>query len=180
MKLVAVAKTVLDKSVFAHIGKGASMETILAAMFHRASATIYLCYFIWSVVAVFNGIPSLQQANGTQWQTIFSIAVALTAAPATFGATFWPYFARLESFAGSAFVGLIFLYVGFLVAHQLSGDNGGWAGVIVVASLVVIPACRCIVVILFLMRQAAQREARYQEYLDYKQSGGALNDDDGS
>ena len=144
------------------------MEAILASLFHRASATIYACYVVWSIVAIFNGIPSLVAANGSQWQVLFSIAVAITATPAMFGATFWPLFARLEAFAGSAFVGLILLYIGFLVANQLAGvGTGSWAGVFLIMSILVIPGCRCVVVIVFLMRQAAERDRKYQEYLDF-------------
>lgn len=159
-------KRVLGRSVFAPIGKGASMEAILAALFHRASATIYLMYSLWSIVAIFYGIPSLVAARGTDWQVLFSIGVVICAAPACFGATFWPNFARLEAYAGCAFVGLMILYVALLIGNQLNDvGTGSWSGVFLIVSLMIIPACRCIVVIIFLMRQAAAREASYMRYL---------------
>jgi hypothetical protein len=158
--------------VFARIGKGASMEAILAALFHRASATIYLGYSLWSIAAVFYGIPTLIEARGTDWQVLFSIAVALFSVPACFGATFWPSFARLEAFAGTGFVGLILLYIFYIVVSVVGGIGPStWASVPLIGTILIIPTCRSFIVIMFLVLQAKEREARYQSYLDRLSTG---------
>lgn len=166
-RVLSKLKWLISKSVFAPIGKGAAMEAILAALFHRASATIYMLYGLWAIIGSIYGVPSLIAANGVEWQTLFSIAVAISAAPACFGATFWPSFARMEAFAGTFFVGLILLYMGFLIANQVNQiGTGSWSGVFLIASILVIPTCRCVVVIIFLLRQAAMRDKAYKEYLE--------------
>jgi hypothetical protein len=170
---VKFLKTIRDRSVFATIGKGAEMNAILAALFHRASASIYLCYVLWSTISVFYGIPSLVAARGTDWQVLFSIAVVITAAPACFGATFWPSFARMEAFAGTAFVGLMILYVILLVGNQINNvGSGSWSGVFLILSLMIMPACRCVIVLIFLVRQAAAREKAYLQYLQLRTQRG--------
>lgn len=171
-RMRAWAQRWIGKSVFLPLPKGSSMESMLAAYFHRASATIYFVYCIWSVVAIVLGIPSLIAANGEQWQTIFSISVLIFAAPSCFGATFWPSFARLEAFAGSAFVGLILLYIGFLTSNAIHG-LGPWAGVILITSVLVLPGCRVIIVCVFLLRQARSRKEMYNRYLAELKDHGA-------
>lgn len=157
----------IGKSVFVPLPKASSMESMLATYFHRASSTIYLVYTLWSITSVIYGIPSLIMANGEQWQILFSISVLLFTAPATFGATFWPSFARLEAFAGSGFVGLMLLYEGFLVNNALK-DLGpaSWSAPVLIFSIFIIPLCRVIIVFVFLTRQAAERRAAYQAYLE--------------
>lgn len=150
-------RSLFNKSVFRRMDKGSSMDTVLSTMFHRLSATLYLIYCVWAVVSIVVGIPSLIQANGEEWQTLFSIAVLALAAPSCFGATFWPSFARMELFAGAMFTSLLCIYVFFLVLGALSG-GGSWAGVLIVSSVLVVPAFRFAIVMLFLFKQAEERE----------------------
>lgn len=164
-------REIIRRSVFEPVGKGASMEAILASLFHRASATIYFLYVVWAAISIPAGIPSLIAARGTDWQVLFSIAILIATVPACFGAIFWPSFARLEAFMGTAFVGLIILYIGWLVANQVTGvGQGTWAGVFLISSILVMPTCRCVVVIIFLIRQAEERERKYQEYIKFVRS----------
>jgi hypothetical protein len=149
-------KRVLAVSVFKPLSKGTAMDSILTAMFHRLSATLYLIYCIWAVVAVIDGIPSLAQANGEQWQTLFSMAVFVFAAPSCFGATFWPNFARLELFAGAGFTTLLGVYVFFLLGNAVfNGSPLSYA--VILTSVLVVPLARLIIVVMFLLRQAEER-----------------------
>jgi hypothetical protein len=134
------------------------MEAILAVMFHRLSASLYLIYCVWAVFAIVDGIPSLVSANGQQWQTLFSMAVLIFAAPSCFGATFWPSFARLELFAGAAFTTLLGIYIFYIIGNALFG-GGSWAAVVIISSVVIVPLARLAIVILFLLRQAEGRRA---------------------
>lgn len=150
-------RRIFNKSVFRRMEKGSAMETVLATMFHRLSATLYLIYCVWAVVSIVVGIPILIRANGEEWQTLFSIAVLCLAAPSCFGAAFWPSFARLELFAGAMFTALLCVYMFFVVSGALfSGDS--WARVILVSSVLVVPAFRFTIVMLFLLKQAEERE----------------------
>jgi len=166
MLLVTLLRRVIGRSVFLPMDKKASMETILSIMFHRLSATLYFIYAVWAVVAVINGIPSLVAANGEQWQTIFSIAVFIFAVPSCFGATFWPSFARLELFAGAAFTTLLAIYIFFLVGNALF-NGGSWSGFVIIASVMVVPLSRLIIVILFLVKQADERKAHQERIAKY-------------
>lgn len=158
-RAVALLNFIRTKSVFKSMGKHASMESMLATSFHRASATVYFVYSLWAVAAIVNGIPSIIEANGIDVQTAYSIATLLLAAPACFGATFWPLFARLEAYAGSGFVGLILFYLVTLIWDWAAGD-GSITGVIIIASILVIPASRLVIIVVFLIRQAKADEER--------------------
>lgn len=152
----AVAHRVLAVSVFKPLAQGTAMDTILTAMFHRLSATLYLIYCVWSVVSIIDGISSLAQASGEQWQTLFSMAVLVFAAPSCFGATFWPNFARLELFAGAGLTTLLGIYVFFIFGNAFfSGAAISYA--VIVTSVLVVPLARLIIVIMFLLRQAEER-----------------------
>jgi len=135
------------------------MNDLLAIFFHRLAATVYLVYTIWAVMSTITGIPSLIRQNGDLWQVIFSVMVFVTAGSSCFGATFWPRTARLELFAGSSFVSLIAVYVFFAIQNVVTGGDGSWAGVVLVFSVMVLPACRTVIVYLFLIRQAAEKKA---------------------
>ena len=158
-RAVALLNFIRTKSVFNPMGNHASMESMLATSFHRASATVYFVYTLWAAAAIVNGIPSIIEANGIDVQTAYSIATLLLAAPACFGATFWPLFARLEAYAGSGFVGLILFYLATLLWDWITGD-GSITGVIIIASILVIPASRLVIIVVFLIRQAKANDQR--------------------
>ena len=162
-------KSALGRSVFKPNPKGAAMDTILTSMFHRLSATLYLIYCIWAVISTIDGIPSLARANGEQWQTLFSMAVFIFAAPSCFGATFWPSFARLELFAGAAFTTLLGIYIFFLFGNAIF-HGGAWSGVVVIGSVLVVPLARLIIVIVFLLRQAEERKQMLATIASVRQS----------
>lgn len=165
-RAVDYLQRVIGRSVFLPIAKGSTMESILSVMFHRVSATLYFAYSVWAVVSVIAGIPSLIAANGEQWQTIFSIAVLICALPSCFGATFWPSFARLELFAGAAFSTLLAIYLFYLTGNALF-NGGAWAGVVLLTTVLVVPFCRLIIIIMFLLRQAEDRKKRMELYREW-------------
>lgn len=163
-EMISRGRALFARNVFRKMPEGSSMDSVLAVMFHRLSATLYFIYAIWATVAVIAGIPSLITANGEQWQTIFSIAVFIFAVPAAFGATFWPAFARLELFAGVLFTTLLAIYMFFLVGNALYHE-GSWSGLVIIASVLVVPLCRLLIVGRFLIEQAEKRKQRVANYL---------------
>lgn len=162
-------RRIVARSVFKPLPKGTAMDTILTSMFHRLSATLYLIYCAWAVAAIIDGIPSLARANGEQWQTLFSIAVLIFAAPSCFGATFWPSFARLELFAGAAFTSILGIYIFFLFGNSLF-HGGAISYVVIVMSVLVVPLARLIIVVVFLLRQAEERKEMAAVFSSTQQS----------
>lgn len=157
MVVVNGFKQILSQSVFRKIPKGAQMDTILATLFHRSAATLYFIYALWATFAlVFSVIPVTQGLGAFSGQLVFPLLVFATSAPACFGATFWPNMARLELFSGSGFVMGILIYL-FFVFQETVLRAGNWAGFIVLLSILVIPAARTAIVIVFLLRQAEAR-----------------------
>lgn len=134
------------------------MDTILATMFHRSAATLYFLYTLWACIALITGIMPLTEGLGDLiGRLVFPVLVLCTAGPAGIGASFWPNMARLELFAGSAFVMALLIYLWFIGARILTGE-GTWAGLIVSLSYLVIPAARTVLVIILLLRQAEERK----------------------
>lgn len=144
----------VGRSVFKKMAPGREMNAILAVVFHRSAATLYLLYFAWGVAQTIQGAPSLVLNNGQTWTTIFAILVMITTAPSCFGATFWPNFARLELFAGSSVVTLLFAYIAILGYNTFFLHNSTVGGWILSITVIVIPAARTAVVFLFLSNQA--------------------------
>lgn len=137
-------------------GGGLSMNDILAMLFHRATATMYLVYAAWAIVSLIVGLPTVREAQGLNWQIIFSIAVLLTCAPACAGATFWPAMARTELFAGSSFVAGMLVYLVFTIQRAVT--EGTWAGPVLILAVIVIPTARTVIIVIFLMIQADARK----------------------
>jgi undecaprenyl pyrophosphate phosphatase UppP len=144
---------IVGRSVFKPLPKDQEMNSLLTVAFHRSAATLYMLYFLWGVASTVKGAPSLVQTNGQTWTTIFAVLIILTTAPACFGATFWPNYARLELFAGSSVSVLLAIYVVVLGYNAILGNNT-WASVFLTLSILVIPTVRTVVVYLFLIRQA--------------------------
>lgn len=159
-----IFNAIRERSVFKKLDKDVPMADLLAAMFHGMSATIYAIYVFWAIVALVFGIPNLIAANGDVWQNVFSALCLVIAAPACFGATFWPSFARLEALAGSSFIGLIVLYIGTLISNVITHTgSASWADVVIISSVLVMPICRTIIVLVLLIRQAAKEKSERAE-----------------
>ena len=55
---------ILDKSVFRRIPRAAAMDTLLAMLFHRAAATIYMLYTAWGIIGAVVGIVTTSDLLG--------------------------------------------------------------------------------------------------------------------
>lgn len=131
------------------------MDSLLAILFHRAAATLYLFYVIWGFIALsgFGVMPITEGAGALIGRVVFPFIVIVSAGLAALGATFWPNLARMELFAGSAFCMSLVIYLYFVVTRAIGGE-GSWSGFVVLLSILVIPAARTVVVIVLLFRQA--------------------------
>lgn len=123
-------------------------------MFHRGTAVLYFVYIAWAVASIIGGIPTLIQAQGDTFQLLFSSLVLICTLPACIGATFFPLFARLELYAGVAFVSLMVVYLYFLIQRAISGESVIGVSAVVTVSYIVIPLFRSLIIYLFLLRQA--------------------------
>lgn len=143
-------RNIFNKSVFRPIERGSSMDSILATLFHRGSATLYLMSTLWGVAFLLSGrnFPDL-------WSLFLPVAVIVAAPIACLGATFWPIFARLEMVAGSSFVGLVVVYTLFTTWRAIVGFTP-WSGVFVLLAMLVFPVARVAVICVFLLRQVRE------------------------
>ena len=146
------------KTVFRKEPVVTTMSDIIAILFHRSAATLYLIYALYAVVAIGVGIPTLTSAFGDFVQLAFSFFVLVCTAPACFGATFFPKYARLELYAGAGFVALIFfIYMIPLLVAGVMGDLPKFAQLVLVSSILVVPVARCVFVYITLIHQAEER-----------------------
>jgi hypothetical protein len=146
-------------SVFAPITRELVGVRLMATLFHRGSATLYLGYAIWGIASAIFGIPSLIETHGHLWQIGFSFLVFMACAPAAVGATFFPKLARLEMFMASAFVGLIVLYIGTLIVSGIVGhDPGRPISAILIGTVLIFPAIRVIFIYYALIKNEENRK----------------------
>lgn len=149
-------KNVLDNSVFNRTPRGLPMNDVLAVLFHRSAATLYLIYVFWAAISIVGGIPSVIHGLGGLGQIIFSVIVICTAGPACFGATFWPNMARLELFAGSSFIMSMLIYIFFLIQSTIQYGSS-ISSIFLALSFLVLPIARTAIVIVFLLRQTQEK-----------------------
>ena len=133
------------------------MDSVLATMFHRVSAMMYLGFAIWASVSMLYFMPDLLGPGEQGFRAILAIGVFLMSVVACFGATFWPSFARLEAFFGAGLVGVLVAYVWDVVEDALAGLDT-WRVVSGVMIFLIVPTARLVIVTLFLIRQAKVRE----------------------
>lgn len=162
--MVQFAKGIFGRSVFQRIPENTAMNDILAILFHRLAATVYLPYFIWAALATFSVLGSFkeQMPHDQVYLALFVVAVLVTSGASCFGATFWPRLARLELFTGASFVGLLVFYLGFALVDIFNNpipSDIRIANWVLLLSILVLPICRTIVVVLLLLRQAKEEDA---------------------
>lgn len=161
---VALVHHLVDLSIFrplpvSPMGTGMSMNDILAILFHRAAATMYFIYALWGLFSLILGLPTLNSIDGLDWQLVFSAAVLLTAIPAGLGCVFWPAMARTELYAGSSFVAGMLIYMYFTLQNLFTNNGGSWTSLILLLSIIVVPAARTVVITIFLLVQARAEKA---------------------
>lgn len=153
-----VLRDLYDVSVFKPIRTSSIVGSnkVLVALFHRSAATLYLVYSIWGLLSVLDGLPVLSHTAGNVWQESFSAAIALVCIPACIGATFFPKTARLEMIAGSSFVSLIIIYIGFTFWSIITNGAPSIQGGILLLSLLVLPVARVMFVYRALIEAAGK------------------------
>lgn len=158
--MIKFSKAVFNRSVFRPLPHGTPMNDILAMLSHRFAATVYMLYAVWAIVSIITGIPTIVNEAGISFQIIFSSVVLIIAGPACIGATFWPVLARLELFFSSGFLGLLALYMYFVI-NNVVNNGGSWAGTILILTYMALPAYRVAIITVLLLRQAREeKEAR--------------------
>lgn len=144
-------KKLYEASVFSPIGFPGNNDQIMATLFHRAAATLYLLYALWGFTSTITGIPSVINTYGDFTQVVFAFFVFLVAVPACIGATFFPRTGRLEMHFEMAFVGLIFFV--YVIAQIVTGSING---TMLILSVLVVPISRAIFIYLILIRTASK------------------------
>jgi hypothetical protein len=98
-------------------------------------------FFLWfGIVGWYNGVQSVQEANGDGWQEWWSLGIAVSAAGALVGVSF-PRLWGVELLAKINLVGLVSGYVALMLARGLHEPNvTAVAGLIVI--LILLPIWR--------------------------------------
>lgn len=145
-------KKLYHYSVFNPMRVGSIPPTMVIAMlFHRTAATVYLLYALWGIVTGFGTSPTLDDHNSELFSNFFSLFVVLTAIPASVGATFFPRTGRLEMFSASAFTGLMLVYLAFSLGRVITGE-AQWGSIILLLSILVLPIARFSFILITLVR----------------------------
>lgn len=148
-------KKLYHYSVFNPMRVGSIPPTMVIAMlFHRTAATVYLMYALWGIVTGFGTSPTLDDYNSELFSNFFSLFAVLTTIPAAIGATFFPRTGRLEMYAASAFTGLMLVYLAFGLGRAITGESH-WGSIILLLSILVIPIARFSFILLTLVRTQA-------------------------
>jgi len=146
----------IDRTVFHRIGDDWGPDKVLAVLYHRSAATLYLIYFLWGIASIFGSIPTLVEAQGDFFQIAFSTLVLPTAFCALLGATFFPKFARLEMYSAASLVTLVLVYEVFIALAFFQGDVARGVSFVLNSSFLVIPISRVIFIYLTLIKQAGE------------------------
>jgi len=149
-------RKLISNTVFNPIGPDWKPDKVLAVLFHRSAATLYLIYALWSVAAIFGSIPSIVQLQGDLVQDFFSLLVAPIAFAAFVGAVYFPKLARLEMYTAASLVTLVFVYEIFVAITFFQGDPSKGVGFILNLSHLVIPTARIIFIYVTLIKQAGE------------------------
>jgi len=144
----------ISKTVFNPIGKEWLPDKVLAVLFHRSAATLYLIYSAWGVAAIFGSIPTIINFQGDTAQTFFSLLIAPISFLAFIGALYFPKLARLEMYSASSLVTLVAIYEFFVGYAFLQGDGPHGVAFILNLSHLVIPISRIIFIYVTLIKQA--------------------------
>jgi len=158
MALPQWLQRIRSRTVFAPVTAGTPSDTILAVLYSRTAATLYLIYFVWSVTALTVGIPTVLRAQGDFGLLVFAILVMATSAPMLVGASCFPRLGRLELYASSAFVVLALFYLVIVAINVLVG-HGALAGFVLISSVLVVPLSRSAFIFWTLLRSEPKPKA---------------------
>lgn len=149
-----IVRKLLERTVFNPIGGKWSPDRVLAILFHRSAATLYLIYGCWGLVSIFGSIPTLVHFQGDVVQLVFSFLVMPMSFCAFVGALFFPAFARIEMFSAASLVTLVTIYEVFVFIAFLQGDVPHGVGFVLNLSHLVIPIARIVFIYVTLIKQA--------------------------
>ena len=148
----------ISNTVFSPMDKIWIPDKVLAVLFHRSAATLYLIYSLWGITSIFGSLPSIVAAQGDIVQIVFSLMVAPISFAAFVGALYFPKFARLEMYTASALFTLVGLYE-LVVFWQFTQGNPSYGPQFVLnISHLVIPGSRVLFIYLTLIKQAGDKE----------------------
>jgi len=145
-----------DATVFKPINPDDNSNIILATLYHRSAATLYLVYVVWGVVSFAQLVPTHFIEQGSFFQQVFSTAVTFAALIAMCGALFFPKTGRFELFAGSTVAILFLLYIVLIFIAVLNGDTDKLPTLVFGASHLVVPISRTIFIYLTLIKTASR------------------------
>lgn len=151
--------SLFGQTVFSNIPKNAVADKILAILFHRSAAMLYLIYAAWGLTSMFGFTPIIILTEAGEFQRVFAVAIFAFSTAAFFGALFFPRRGRLELFAGAGVSALIAFYVGSLFLAGFMGNDPDAAkipGAVYGASHLVVPIARTIFIYLTLIKKAAK------------------------
>lgn len=150
----------LKNTVFEPIADDWKPDKVLAVLFHRSAATLYLIYFLWGSTSIVGSIPTLVNTQGDFFQIFFSILVACVSLLAFFGALRFPILARLEMFSAASLATLVLVYEIFLAFALFQGDRAGLGPAFVLSlSYLVVPTSRMVFIYVTLIKQAGGKDA---------------------
>lgn len=160
-------RRILSRSVFKPMPRGMAMNDVLAILFHRSAATVYMLYALWAIVSF---IPAPNTASPVTTEelgymigrVIFPLVVLILSTISGIGAIFWPVMARVELFAGSAFCASLLIYSVLTIGRAIEGTSS-WSSVVLIFAVIVLPVARTVIVYLFLVRQAEERKRHLGE-----------------
>lgn len=152
-------RSLLKNTVFEPLEDDWKPDKVLAVLFHRAAATLYLIYFLWGVSAIIGRIPSLVEAQGDLFQTVFSALTAIVSILAFFGALQFPNRARLEMYSAASLATLVFVYGIFLAITFFDGFSPTYGPAFLLSlSYLVIPLSRVVFIYVTFVKQAGGSE----------------------
>lgn len=147
----------LKHTVFEPLNDDWAPDKVLAILFHRSAATLYLVYFLWGVTSIAGSIPALTQAQGNLFQSFFSLLVSIVSSIAFFGALRFPRNARLEMFSAASLSTLVVIYAVFLAVAFFDGSRAYGPAFILSLSYLVIPTSRVVFIYVTLIKQAGSK-----------------------
>lgn len=152
-------RSLLKNTVFEPLEDDWKPDKVLAVLFHRSAATLYLIYFCWGISSIIGRIPSIVEAQGDLFQTVFSALVSIVSGLAFFGALQFPSHARLEMYSAASFATLVFIYEIFLAFTFFDGFNPSYGPAFLLSlSYLVIPLSRVVFIYVTLVKQAGGSE----------------------
>lgn len=145
---------VRKKSVFLKVPPEVTDTARGMMYFHRVTVILYLMYSIWGLFTIFSFVPALAAIPHGFIQLFLGVGIVMTAIPAAVGAGWFYHTARLELFAGSAFLGLVIIYLGYL-GFYVAWEGISFGNYVINCSYIAVPIARTIYIYRTMVKRAA-------------------------